>query len=150
MAGNHAGLGYIGNQGQDDALLHAGGAAPGTYIRTAHAKGLRNFVVVYRHAMKNAMLPVVTIIGISFALIAGGSVIIESIFSLPGLGRFLVEAMNSRGLQHSAGAGRLLLNLDNYSQPARGSHVRISGTRGCVTTRIIPGKGVLNGSTTRS
>ncbi len=66
------------------------------YIRTAHAKGLRNFVVVYRHAMKNAMLPVVTIIGISFALIAGGSVIIESIFSLPGLGRFLVEAMNSR------------------------------------------------------
>ncbi len=66
------------------------------YIRTAHAKGLRNMVVVYRHAMKNAMLPVVTIIGISFALIAGGSVIIESIFSLPGLGRFLVEAMNSR------------------------------------------------------
>ena len=66
------------------------------YIRTAHAKGLRNLVVVYRHAMKNAMLPVVTIIGISFALIAGGSVIIESIFSLPGLGRFLVEAMNSR------------------------------------------------------
>ena len=66
------------------------------YIRTAHAKGLRNLVVVYRHAMKNAMLPVVTIIGISFAVIAGGSVIIESIFSLPGLGRFLVEAMNQR------------------------------------------------------
>lgn len=66
------------------------------YIRTAHAKGLRQFVVVYRHAMKNALLPVVTIIGISFAVIAGGSVIIESIFSLPGLGRFLVEAMNQR------------------------------------------------------
>jgi ABC-type dipeptide/oligopeptide/nickel transport system permease component len=66
------------------------------YIRTAHAKGLRNFVVVYRHALKNALLPVVTIIGISFALIAGGSVIIESIFSLPGIGRFLVEAINSR------------------------------------------------------
>jgi peptide/nickel transport system permease protein len=66
------------------------------YIRTAHAKGLRYFIVVVRHALKNALLPVVTIIGISFALIAGGSVIIETIFQLPGIGRFLVEAMNQR------------------------------------------------------
>jgi peptide/nickel transport system permease protein len=66
------------------------------YIRTAHSKGLRNFVVVYRHALKNALLPVVTIIGISFALIAGGSVIIETIFVLPGLGRYLVEGMGRR------------------------------------------------------
>ena len=66
------------------------------YIRTAHAKGLRYYVVVIRHALKNALLPVITIIGISFALIAGGSVIIETIFQLPGIGRFLVEAMNQR------------------------------------------------------
>jgi len=66
------------------------------YIRTAHAKGLRYYVVVVRHALKNALLPVITIIGISFALIAGGSVIIETIFQLPGIGRFLVEAMNQR------------------------------------------------------
>ena len=66
------------------------------YIRTAHAKGLRYYIVVIRHALKNALLPVITIIGISFALIAGGSVIIETIFQLPGIGRFLVEAMNQR------------------------------------------------------
>ena len=66
------------------------------YIRTAHAKGLSYFIVVYRHALKNALLPVVTIIGISFALVAGGSVIIETIFQLPGLGNFLVRAMNNR------------------------------------------------------
>ena len=66
------------------------------YIRTAHAKGLRNFVVVYRHAMKNAMLPVVTIIGIQIAFIVGGSVIMETIFQLPGMGTLLVRAMNQR------------------------------------------------------
>lgn len=66
------------------------------YIRTAHAKGLTYWVVVNRHAMKNAMLPVVTIIGIQIAFIASGSVIIETIFQLPGLGILLVRAMNQR------------------------------------------------------
>jgi peptide/nickel transport system permease protein len=65
------------------------------YIRTAHAKGLRNFVVVYRHAMKNALLPVVTIIGVQIAVILGGSVIIESILLLPGMGRYLVESLGA-------------------------------------------------------
>ena len=66
------------------------------YIRTARAKGLRNFVVTYRHAMKNAMLPVVTIIGVTIALTMGGAVIIERVFALPGMGNFLVEGMNYR------------------------------------------------------
>ena len=66
------------------------------YIRTAHAKGLRYFVVVTRHAMKNALLPVVTIVGLSVAAILGGSVIMERIFNLPGMGNFLVEGMNNR------------------------------------------------------
>ena len=66
------------------------------YIRTAHAKGLRYYLVVTRHAMKNALLPVVTIIGLSFAAILGGSVIMERIFNLPGMGNFLVEGMNNR------------------------------------------------------
>jgi peptide/nickel transport system permease protein len=65
------------------------------YIRTAHSKGLRYFVVVYRHAMKNALLPVVTIIGINVALILGGSVIIETLFQLPGMGRYLVLSLQS-------------------------------------------------------
>ena len=63
------------------------------YIRTAHAKGLRHFVVVYRHAMKNAMLPVVTIIGIQIAGILGGSVILETIFLLPGMGQYLIYSL---------------------------------------------------------
>ena len=66
------------------------------YIRTAHAKGLTYWVVVNRHAMKNAMLPVITIIGIQIAFIASGSVIIETIFQLPGIGVLLVRAMNQR------------------------------------------------------
>ncbi len=66
------------------------------YVRTAHAKGLRYSVVVYRHALKNALLPVVTIIGISAAVIIGGSVIMETIFQLPGIGIYLVRGMNQR------------------------------------------------------
>jgi peptide/nickel transport system permease protein len=66
------------------------------YIRTANAKGLRHFVVIYRHAMKNALLPVITVIGISVAAIIGGSVIMETIFQLPGLGVYIVRAMNQR------------------------------------------------------
>lgn len=64
------------------------------YIRTAHAKGLRYFWVVYRHAMKNALLPVITIIGIQIAGILGGSVIMESIFMLPGMGQYLVYSLS--------------------------------------------------------
>ena len=66
------------------------------YIRTANAKGLRHFVVIYRHAMKNALLPVITVIGISMAVIIGGSVIMETIFQLPGIGVYLVRGMNQR------------------------------------------------------
>lgn len=66
------------------------------YIRTAHAKGLSASVVVYRHAMKNALLPVVTIVGISLAVIIGGSVITETIFQLPGVGVYLVRGLNQR------------------------------------------------------
>jgi peptide/nickel transport system permease protein len=63
------------------------------YIRTAHAKGLRYFVVITRHAMKNAFLPVVTIIGLSVAATLGGSVIMEQIFLIPGMGRYLVKSL---------------------------------------------------------
>jgi len=66
------------------------------YIRTAHAKGLRSLVVTYRHALKNALIPVITVIGVSFALTMGGSVIMERIFNLPGIGNFLIEGMNNR------------------------------------------------------
>ena len=66
------------------------------YIRTAWSKGLRERVLVLRHAVKNALIPVVTGIGLSFPILVGGSVIIENIFNLPGLGRLMVVALNNR------------------------------------------------------
>ena len=66
------------------------------YIRTARAKGLTSFVVTYRHVLRNAMLPVVTIVSFSVILAMGGSVITEQIFNLPGMGQYLVTAMSRR------------------------------------------------------
>jgi peptide/nickel transport system permease protein len=66
------------------------------YIRTAFAKGLEPRWVLMRHALKNASLPVVTIIGIGFALLIGGAVVTESVFALPGLGRLTVDAIVRR------------------------------------------------------
>jgi peptide/nickel transport system permease protein len=66
------------------------------YVRTAWAKGLRERVVVVKHALKNAVIPVVTVLGLQVAGIAGGSVIIEWIFGIPGMGQFLVDAIVQR------------------------------------------------------
>ena len=66
------------------------------YIRTAFAKGVAPRGVLIRHALKNASLPVVTIIGIGFALLIGGAVVTESVFALPGLGRLTVDAIIRR------------------------------------------------------
>jgi len=66
------------------------------YIRTAWSKGMRERTVMVRHAMKNAMIPVVTVIGLQVALVFGGTVIIESIFQVPGVGRFFYDAVINR------------------------------------------------------
>ena len=66
------------------------------YIRTAWSKGLRERVVVVRHTVKNALIPVVTLIGLQLPLLIGGAVIMENIFNLPGLGRLMVDALESR------------------------------------------------------
>jgi peptide/nickel transport system permease protein len=63
------------------------------YIRTAWAKGQNGRVVIWRHALKNAMLPVITVIGIEFAFLIGGLVVTETVFNLPGVARFLVQAI---------------------------------------------------------
>jgi peptide/nickel transport system permease protein len=66
------------------------------YIRTAHSKGLATNKVLIGHALKNAAVPIVTIIGISFALLIGGAIITESVFAIPGLGRLTVDAILRR------------------------------------------------------
>ena len=66
------------------------------YIRTAHAKGLRAVIVTSRHALKNALIPVITVIGITTALSMGGSVVMERVFTLPGIGEYIVAGMLER------------------------------------------------------
>jgi peptide/nickel transport system permease protein len=66
------------------------------YIRTAWAKGLRERAVVLRHALKNSMLPVITLVGTEFAFLIGGLVVTETVFTLNGIGRFVVEAVAHR------------------------------------------------------
>jgi peptide/nickel transport system permease protein len=66
------------------------------YVRTARAKGVRERVVVLRHALQNALLPVITIIGIELLVLFGGLVVVETVFTIPGIGRFLVDAITHR------------------------------------------------------
>jgi peptide/nickel transport system permease protein len=66
------------------------------YIRTAWAKGLEERVVIMRHALKNALIPVITIIGWQLPVLIGGTVIIENIFQLPGMGQLIINATQQR------------------------------------------------------
>ena len=65
------------------------------YIRTAHAKGLSQGTVLYKHALRNALIPVVTVVGVGLPNIIAGTVIFEQIFIIPGMGRYLVDAVNN-------------------------------------------------------
>ena len=73
------------------------------YIRTAWSKGLKERVVVVRHAVKNVLIPVVTLIGLQLPILVGGAVIIENIFNLPGLGRLMLVALADRDFPVVAG-----------------------------------------------
>ncbi|HUX88249.1 MAG TPA: ABC transporter permease [Chloroflexota bacterium] len=66
------------------------------YIRTAYAKGLRAWSVVIHHALKNALIPIVTVVGIQLGYLLGGAVIIETIYTLPGIGRLALDGINMR------------------------------------------------------
>jgi len=87
------------------------------YIRTAWAKGLRERVVIIRHALKNALIPVVTLVGLYLSVMIGGTVIIEQIFGLPGMGRLMVDATITRdytvvsGAMLVFGVGMVFINL---------------------------------------
>lgn len=104
------------------------------YIRTARAKGLKESVVIYKHALKNALLPVITILGLSVPGLIGGAVIFESIFAIPGMGRLFYESVMARDYPTIMGVlsiGAILTLLGNlladiaysYADP----RIRISG-----------------------
>lgn len=87
------------------------------YIRTARAKGLSERLVIVRHALRNGLIPVVTLIGLQAPLLIGGAVILEQIFVVPGMGLLLLEAVFQRdypvisGVFLVVGVGILLINL---------------------------------------
>lgn len=87
------------------------------YIRTARAKGLRERTVIFRHALRNSLIPVITLIGLQAPLLIGGAVIFEQIFALPGMGALLLEAVYQRdypvvtGVFLVVGVTVLLINL---------------------------------------
>ena len=87
------------------------------YIRTAWSKGLRERVVIIRHSIKNALIPVITLIGLQLPILVGGAVIMENIFNLPGIGRLLVNALRNRdypmvsGINLFFATGVVLINL---------------------------------------
>jgi peptide/nickel transport system permease protein len=68
------------------------------YVRTARAKGLRDRAVLMRHALRNALIPLVTVIGINMGILLGGTAVIETVFVLPGVGQLVVRSLYNRDL----------------------------------------------------
>lgn len=66
------------------------------YIRTARAKGQNEFTIIVRHALKNALIPVITVVGLQFGVLLGGAILTETVFAIPGLGNFMVIAIRAR------------------------------------------------------
>lgn len=66
------------------------------YITTARSKGIPEFIVIYKHALRNALIPIVTIVGLQFGTLLGGAVLTETVFAWPGLGRLMIQAIFSR------------------------------------------------------
>ncbi|WP_432354189.1 nickel ABC transporter permease [Sporosarcina sp. A2] len=68
------------------------------YIRTARAKGLKEYFVISKHALRNALIPVITVVGLQFGSLLGGTVLVESVFAINGLGRMIVDSIRTRDL----------------------------------------------------
>jgi ABC-type dipeptide/oligopeptide/nickel transport system permease subunit len=100
------------------------------FVRTAHAKGLDPRSVVLVHGFRNALIPVVTVIGLRIPLVVGGAVILETIFNIPGIGRFFVNAMGQRDFPVVQAVIALVAITVVFTNPARGpglpSWIRVS------------------------
>lgn len=68
------------------------------YIRTARAKGLKEHIIIYKHALRNALIPVITVVGLQFGSLLGGTVLVESVFAINGLGRMIVDSIRTRDI----------------------------------------------------
>lgn len=74
------------------------------YLRTARAKGVSERVVIYKHALKNALIPIITVIGTQLGACLGGAIIVETVFSWPGVGRLIIDSLNSRDIPMVTGS----------------------------------------------
>ena len=81
------------------------------YIRTARAKGVTETKIVAKHALRNALIPVVTMMGLQFGFLLGGSIVVEKVFNWPGMGRLLVDAVDMRDYPVIQGSA-LLFSLE--------------------------------------
>jgi peptide/nickel transport system permease protein len=106
------------------------------YIRTAYAKGLRTGVVVFRHAIRNGLIPVITIFGLQLGALIGGAVVTEQIFVVPGFGRLILEAVFTRdypvvqGVVLITASAYVLINLlVDVSYSLLNPRIRIGGGR---------------------
>jgi len=80
------------------------------YVRTARAKGLKEHVIIYKHALRNALIPVITVVGLQFGSLLGGTVLVESVFAINGIGRMIVDAIRTRDIPMVQG-GVLIASL---------------------------------------
>jgi len=83
------------------------------YIRTARAKGVVESRIIFHHMLRNSLIPVITVIGLQISLLFGGTMVIETVFSIPGLGKFLVTALKAR--DYPICQGGVLLVSCSYS-----------------------------------
>ena len=95
------------------------------YIRTARAKGLKQRAVVMKHAFRNALLPLVTVIGLSLGSLLGGAVLTETVFNLSGVGRILYDAITARDYGIVQAIHRCHCRILRYSKSDRGCLVRL-------------------------
>ena len=107
------------------------------FIRTAWAKGLRERVIILRHVIKNALIPVVTLIGLQLPILVGGSVIMENMFALPGLGRLMLEALTARDYPVVSGINLFLRDRGDVDQLVDRHPSTATWTRGCSTGRRL-------------
>jgi peptide/nickel transport system permease protein len=107
------------------------------YIRTAYSKGLAERVVVFRHALRNGLIPIVTILGLQMGTLMGGAVVTEQIFVVPGFGRLIVEAVFTRdyplvqGVVLITASAYVLINLlVDVSYSLMNPRIRVKGSAG--------------------
>ena len=101
------------------------------FVRTARAKGLTRGQALRRHALRNALIPVLTIIGLQFSFLLAGAIIIENVFFLPGLGRLVFQAISQRDLIVVESVVMLLVVRGHRSSPSWSTSPTPRSTRGC-------------------